>query len=58
MKQKNALRATENMTFPITMVFNGVEHIASHVNAVKSYASIATTKIIMIDTYGVTKIIK
>ena len=46
------------MTFPITMVFNGVEHIASHVNAVKSYASIATTKIIMVDTYGVTKIIK
>ena len=58
MKQKNALRATENMTFPITMVFNGVEHIASHASAVKSYAGIATTKIIMIDTYGVTKIIK
>ena len=56
--KKKAMRASEKMIFPISMVFNGIEHIASNGNAVKAYADIADTAIVMTDAYGSVKVIK
>ena len=53
--KKKAMRASEKMIFPISMVFNGIEHVASNGNAVKAYADIA---IVMTDAYGSVKVIK
>ena len=56
--KKKVMRASEKMIFPISMVFNGIEHVASNGNAVKAYADIANTAIIMTDAYGSVKVIK